>query len=527
MSCSRPPLCEQLSQIAPFVSRLTIYPSTALTGPAFIRGRGNGYVGQRLGGFRAQALSGRRLPERLAQSAPFEQRHHAFVKPLQTVLEIEPGEQHTIDAELAQRLELIRDIGSAADDGIPTYGDNETCEARLLIAQVPGFCRYSCGPAVDTLAILVLDRKVVQKFFRRLTSVALHDGHLHPHADFAAEFLPRHRLVALDALFSNARGDKTEIGVLAREALTAARGTGVHDDRARLLERLRHRHRALELQELAFEVELFLRRPESLQHAHPFIEIVVARIMLRKRQAEHLELGSVPASNHIEPEAPARNVVDRGRLLGDNEGMDCGRVAGSEDSAICRCHRDACRPHKWIEHHSASMLYSRLRQPLPARQGEQRLETCAVRELRRAQRVFPRGSVCIGRDRMYGADRIGGESTELQFVLVQERVSSLAGCSHEVTPRTKRVCCCPASARSGRAADSTSCPRTRFGTISERCKVPVPHVFEGVDAYSGSREPAALALQENRRPSDQSGRGVLPGDSRVSNTHSGCTPALR
>src|SRR4029077_90169 len=108
--------------------------------------------------------------------------------------------------------------------------------------------------------------------------------------------------------------------------------------------------------------------------------------------------------------------------------------------------------------------------------------TCAVRELRRAQRVFPRGTVCIGRDRMYGADRIGGESTELQFVLVEERVSSLAGCSHEVTPRTKRVCLCPASARSGRAADCTSCPSTGFGPFPERSTVRPPHVFEGVDA---------------------------------------------
>src|ERR1700676_2906090 len=41
----------------------------------------------------------------------------------------------------------------------------------------------------------------------------------------------------------------------------------------------------------------------------------------------------------------------------------------------------------------------------------------------------------------------------------------------------------PASARSGRAVDFTSCPRTRFGTISKRCQVPVPHIFERVGAF--------------------------------------------
>src|SRR5580700_3021658 len=47
------------------------------------------------------------------------------------------------------------------------------------------------------------------------------------------------------------------------------------------------------------------------------------------------------------------------------------------------------------------------------------------------------------------------------------------------------------------------------GPFSKRCQVPVPHVFERVDA------------------SDQTGRGALPGDSCVSNAHSGCIPALR
>src|SRR6202011_2812209 len=43
-----------------------------------------------------------------------------------------------------------------------------------------------------------------------------------------------------------------------------------------------------------------------------------------------------------------------------------------------------------------------------------------------------------------------------------------------------------------------------------------PRFREGWRACAAARESAALAPRENRRPSDQSDRGAIPGDSRVS-----------
>ena len=77
-------------------------------------------------------------------------------------------------------------------------------------------------------------------FLRRLTRVVLHDGHLHPHRDFAAELLARQRLVALDGTFAHPRRHETTIGVFAREAVTVVSYPGVHNHGARLLQRVRH-----------------------------------------------------------------------------------------------------------------------------------------------------------------------------------------------------------------------------------------------------------------------------------------------
>ena len=78
------------------------------------------------------------------------------------------------------------------------------------------------------------------------------------------------------------------------------------------------------------EVDVVGLSPGGLDRVDPFLGIVVTRIVLALRRAEHLELVLVPADHDIEPESSAADPVGGDHLLRRDERMEQRRVHGAE-----------------------------------------------------------------------------------------------------------------------------------------------------------------------------------------------------
>ena len=202
-----------------------------------------------------------------------------------------------------------------------------------------------------------------------------------------------------------------------------------------LLNGLGHRQRPFELQERALEIELFRVCPELADNIHPFGEIIVARIMLEQFDPEHVEFGPVPSSDDVEPEPPAGNMVDGRALLGDHQRMDRRGVAGGKQGHVLRRHGQRGRPGEGIQDEIATVGEGSLARGLPAGQAENGLEARAIDNLCQAQRALPGRALGVGGARLHGADGVGRECAELEFVVVEDRIAAdLMGCRHPVSP---------------------------------------------------------------------------------------------
>ena len=143
--------------------------------------------------------------------------------------------------------------------------------------------------------------------------------------------------------------------MLAREAPSTVRAAGIHDRRARLLERLRHGGAADHLEELPVEVELRFVAPQPLNDGQPLREVVVPLVVLPQRGAEHVQLRLVPAADDVKAEASARDQVDGSGLLGRDDRMDGRGVGCGEHGGMGRGLRDASRPGERVHDHAAGM----------------------------------------------------------------------------------------------------------------------------------------------------------------------------
>jgi len=114
------------------------------------------------------------------------------------------------------------------------------------------------------------------------------------------------------------------------------------------------------------------------------------------------------------------------RLLGDNEGMYRGRVvvANTAEYVVVMA-----MPAAHTKGSSTLRLdvvfFFPLGSPFQRARARKRLETCVVASFGRGK-GFPTWDGMHPVQSYVWSDRVGGESTELQSVLVEERVSSLA-----------------------------------------------------------------------------------------------------
>ena len=79
-----------------------------------------------------------------------------------------------------------------------------------------------------------------------------------------------------------------------------------------MLDRFRQGEHTLDRIEAAFEVERFLRGPETLQQGKPLRCVGVPRLMIFDDSAKRLKGGWIRARYDIESEPPAGYVIRRG-----------------------------------------------------------------------------------------------------------------------------------------------------------------------------------------------------------------------
>ena len=83
---------------------------------------------------------------------------------------------------------------------------------------------------------------------------------------------------------------------------------------------------------------------DPLQDRHPFGRIVVALVVLAKRNAEHRELFDVPAGHDVEPEPPLPDVIRGDDRLGGEHRMDQRHMNGGERDDVVRRSQQRRRP---------------------------------------------------------------------------------------------------------------------------------------------------------------------------------------
>ena len=149
-------------------------------------------------------------------------------------------------------------------------------------------------------------------------------GHLFQMGDLGA--------VAVRVLL--AQHGEVHVGVAGAERVANFAAAGVHDRRARGLQRLGLAPQLFAVEELAVMVEGVGFGPQALDQLEPFRRVVVAPVVRRQLQAEHVELVLEPAGHDVEREAAARDVVGGGGHLGHGEGVDQRGVHGGEDRAV-------------------------------------------------------------------------------------------------------------------------------------------------------------------------------------------------
>ena len=109
------------------------------------------------------------------------------------------------------------------------------------------------------------------------------------------------------------------------------------------------RNAAADLEEAALEVELALRRPEPCgrSRATPRRTRRPCRAPASARRTSRAPAG--PAAHDVEREPAARDVVDRGGLLGRHDRVDRSGRARLQNTAVCRVGAEPRRPGEGLE----------------------------------------------------------------------------------------------------------------------------------------------------------------------------------
>ena len=172
---------------------------------------------------------------------------------------------------------------------------------------------------------------------------------------------------------------------------------------------------ALELDELAREVEILARRPGELDHVEPLLGVGIARLVVAQRGAEHLEFAFVPAADEVETKAPLADVVGGDELLGGDQGRDQRRVHGSEHNEPLGLGEQTAGPGHGLERRT--LIVGGTAIALPAADRQHELDARPIGHLRQPHAVRPaaRPALRHHRDRSAGG-AVGAEQTQLQPV---------------------------------------------------------------------------------------------------------------
>ena len=195
-------------------------------------------------------------------------------------------------------------------------------------------------------------------------------------------------------LFLGRDSDEIEVDVTRGELPPGVRAAGVDQHREGLLHRFRQQEAATDVVVLAIEIEILL-GPGTLDARQPFVGHAVALVVLALDDAEHLDFGAKPTTDDVQAEAPGRDVVDGGRLLGGVEGVYGRHVRGREDHDAFGVAGHRRRPREHFE--VVGVEPRAAAEVLPASDGHQQFETGPIRGLR------DRDVVRIGRPKLVGA----------------------------------------------------------------------------------------------------------------------------
>src|SRR5262249_56415995 len=100
--------------------------------------------------------------------------------------------------------------------------------------------------------------------------------------------------------------------------------------------------------ELALELEIVV-EPHALEDLDELVHAPVARLPAGEELAEHLELLRARAIDDVDAEPPTADAVDRGRVLGDDLGIDDARMHRRHDLDRARLRSERRRQHPGIE----------------------------------------------------------------------------------------------------------------------------------------------------------------------------------
>ena len=350
------------------------------------------------------------------------------MKSRQAFLVARPRQQCAVEANTRQLADLVGDARWRAHQRIAApAGDEVIFRAfELLLRQHAGLQAHHTDQIIHRLPVAFVAHIPVAKFQRLVVGVADHAIAIGPDLDFAAVFLSRHRAHFVDIparrLDVHALDvDEDHVAVLGGEMAPDAGTAGIHDDRKRLLDRLRLVKASLDVEIAAVVVELVLRRPKQLQHVQPFGCVGIALVMFHDRGAKHLQLGREPAADDVQGKTAAGDVVDRRRLLGGDDRMKGRHMRGCEHRRVIRGAADTGGPGEGFK--TSAVEIGDAAEAAPARNGDQGLKARVVGHAGQPLDVVPGGmEYAVDRGDRAGVVHVQAEQSELEAIVAVQSV---------------------------------------------------------------------------------------------------------
>ncbi len=237
-----------------------------------------------------------------------------------------------------------------------------------------------------------------------------------------------------------ARGrGRSEIGVAVaqREGPTGAGRARVHDQRARVAVWLGLCAHLAELDHRAVEIEILVRAPAALHRIDPFLRVIVTRLVLALRHAEHLEFAVVPAGDDVEAETAFADVIGGDHLLCHDDRVEQRRVNGAEHGDALGRSEKARRPGDGLQRLAMHVGLAAVTLPAADRQDE--VDAARVGHLGERKAILPARRPALRHLRRRASrGTIDAEQAELERVGVVHRHTVAlrwGGCEQWVSSR--------------------------------------------------------------------------------------------